>query len=344
MKIRKSNRQKNPTMKDVSRVAGVSTATVSRVLAGFSEVSDDTRQRVQAAIQALNYQPNRNARNLRMNTASNIGVVIPDIQNPFFGSVIRGIETVLDRHGFTLILGNSDEDPEREKKLIKILLEEGVAGILFVPTQVDAESYQALFSSGIPCVALDRRLPVSELDMVLVDGFAGAQRAVDYLVSLGHEHIGYVGGLKHLSVMRERAAGYFAGLNQHAIPVRADLLRYGDSRHEGGYQAVCELLSLSQPPSAILIANNLMTLGGLQAIHASGLQIPDQVSLVGFDDMAWAPSLRPPLTVVAQPAFEMGELAAAILLERISNPKLPHQVRVLDTRLIARASCRDLRA
>jgi LacI family transcriptional regulator len=341
-RTRKSNGQKKATVKDVSQAAGLSTATVSRVLAGFDEVSEDARQRVMDAAKALNYQPNRNARNLRKSTTSKIGVVISDIQNPFFGSVVRGIEKITIKDDYTIILGNSDENPEREKKLIAMLLEEGVAGIILVPTNADAEGYRAMFGSGTPFVVIDRQLPFPDLDMVLVNGAAGAEMAVDHLVSLGHRKIGYVGGMKHLSVMHEREQGYLAALQKHKLPFVEEYLGQGNNRQDGGYTAVCELLSLPQPPTAILIANNLMTLGGLQAIHESGLEIPDQVSLVGFDDMDWAPSLRPPLTVVAQPAYEMGETAASSLLERIHTPEQPHQTIVLDTRLIIRASCRDL--
>jgi LacI family transcriptional regulator len=341
-RTRKSNGQRKATVKDVSQAAGLSTATVSRVLAGFNEVSEDARQRVMDAAKALNYQPNRNARNLRKSTTSKIGVIISDIQNPFFGSVVRGIEKITIKDDYTIILGNSDEDPLREKKLIAMLLEEGVAGIIIVPTNVDQENYNLLVGSGIPFVVVDRQLPLPDLDMVLVNGAAGAEMAVDHLVSLGHRKFGYVGGMKHLSVMHEREQGYLAALRKHKIPIVTEYLRQGNNRQDGGYAAVCELLSLEQPPTAILIANNLMTLGGLQAIHESGLEIPEQVSLVGFDDMDWAPSLRPPLTVVAQPAYEMGETAASILLERIHDPERPHQIIVLDTRLIIRASCRDL--
>jgi LacI family transcriptional regulator len=341
-RTRKSNGQNKVTVKDVSQAAGVSTATVSRVLAGFSEVSDDTRQRVLEAAKTLNYQPNRNARNLRMNTASRIGVIISDIQNPFFGSVVRGIEKITIKDDYTLILGNSDEDPEHEKKLIAMLLEEGVAGIILVPTNADAESYRPLFASGTPFVVIDRQLPFPNLDMVLVDGAAGAEMAVDHLVELGHREIGYVGGMKHLSVMHEREQGFLKALQRHRLPFVEEYLCQGNNRQDGGYSAVCKLLSLAQPPSAILIANNLMTLGGLQAIHESGFGIPEQVSLVGFDDMDWASSLRPALTCVAQPAYEMGSTAASMLLERIRTPGKPHQTVVLDTRLIIRASCRDL--
>ena len=342
-RLRKSHFPKKITVKDVSQAAGVSTATVSRVLAGYNEVSDETRQRVLDAAKALNYRPNRNARNLRKSTTSKIGVILSDIQNPFFGSVVRGIEknTILDE--YTLILGNSDEDPERERKLINMLLEEGVAGIILAPNSANPHEYRRLFSSGTPFVVIDRRLPLADVDMVLVDGAAGAEMAVDHLVGLGHTGIGFVGGLRHLSVMHEREQGYRAALKKHQLPLKNQYIHEGNNRQDGGFSAVNALLSLPHPPSAVLIANNLMTLGGLQAIHDRDLEIPEHLSIVGFDDMDWAPSLRPPLTVVAQPAYEMGETAASILLDRIRNPEQPHKITVLDTRLIVRASCRNLK-
>lgn len=340
---RKSNSPKKITIKDVSVAAGVSTATVSRVLAGLNEVSEAARQRVLETAKALNYQPNRNARNLRKRTTSKIGVIISDIQNPFFGSVVRGIEKNTIKGDYTLILGNSDEEPERERKLINMLLEEGVAGIILAPTCADAGSYKPLFLAGTPFVVIDRRLPQPDVDMVLVDGAAGARIAVDYLVELGHKKIGFVGGLKHLSVMHAREQGYLEALQKHNLPVRENYLCQGNNRQDGGYVAVGELLVQEDPPSAVLIANNLMTLGGLQAIHEHGYEIPEHISVVGFDDMDWAPSLRPPLTVVAQPAYEMGEKAAAILLERIQSPGFAHQTVVLNTSLVIRASCRDLK-
>ena len=340
--LRKSKSTNRVTVKDVSSAAGVSTATVSRVLAGFDEVSEQTRQRVLDAAKSLNYQPNRAARDLRKRTTSKIGVIISDIQNPFFGSVVRGVEKNTIQDDFTLVLGNSDEDPQREQKLLSMLLEEGVAGVILAPTSSDMSSYNEFCCSGTPFVFIDRRLPIPDVDMVLVDGEAGTEMAVNHLLQLGHTRIGYVGGLKRLSVMHEREQGYLKSLRKHGLPVISEYLRMGDNRQSGGYTAVSELLRLSAPPSAILIANNLMTLGGLQAIHDQGLEIPEHVSVVGFDDMDWAPSLRPPLTCIAQPAFEMGETAAAIMLSRIRNPDQPHKTVVLDTHLINRASCRNM--
>lgn len=341
-RTRRSKAPKNPTVKDVSRLAGVSTATVSRVLAGLDEVSEDARQRVLDAVRSLNYQPNRNARNLRKNSTSMIGVIVSDIQNPFFGSVIRGVEKITIQDGYTILLGNSDEDPLREQRLIAMLLAEGVAGIIIAPTNADAASYCALFSSGTPYVVIDRKIEPCEADTVTVDGYHGSRVAMEHLIALGHTHIGLIGGLEHLSVMRERAQGYSDARAHHGLPALSDLVQRGNNRQDGGYRAMQALLGLDPPPTAVLIANNLMTLGGLQAIHQAGLNIPGQISLIGFDDMDWAPSLQPPLSVVAQPAYEMGERAAAALLARIREPGRPVQHVLLETQLILRASCRSL--
>ncbi len=342
IRVQKNKSQKNPTIQDVSRLAGVSTATVSRVLADYEAVSDETRQRVFEAIRTLNYQINRNARNLRKSTTSKIGVVISDIQNPFFGSVVRGIEKVTIAGDYTIILGNSDEDPEREKKLITMLLEEGVAGIIFVPTNTDCFFYEGLISSGTPFVTTDRKINSCALDMVSVDNYEGSSSAVRKLIELGHQRIAFIGGLEHLSVMKERESGYLDTLKAHNLCVPDGFVRRGNNRQDGGYQAMKELLNLTQPPTAVLIANNLMTLGGLQAIHETGIKIPEQISLIGFDDMDWAPSLQPPLSVVAQPAYEMGEKAAALLVERIQDPQSPTKQVTLQTALIMRESCRSL--
>jgi len=333
--------QKNPTIQDVSRLAGVSTATVSRVLTGYEAVTDETRQRVYDAVHTLNYQINRTARNLRKSSISKIGVIITDIQNPFFGSIVRGIEKVTIAADYTIILGNSDEDPSREKKLITMLLEEGVAGIIFVPTSADCEYYDDLLKSNTPIVVIDRKIKQCDVDSVSVDGFSGAASAVERLIELGHKRIAFIGGLAHLSVMQEREQGFLETLKKHKLSLPQAYLTRGNNRQDGGYEAMKELLALKQPPSAVLIANNLMTLGGLKALHESRVKIPEQISLIGFDDMDWAPSLQPPLTVVAQPAYEMGEKAAQALLERIHEPGLPTKTTVLQTHLIVRDSCQS---
>ncbi len=215
----KSDKPKNPTILDVARLAGVSTATVSRVLSDYGSINEVTRSRVNAAVRELKYQKNRNASNLRKNKISKIGVVITDIQNPFFGTVVRGIEKVTVEWDYTIILGNSDENPDQEKKLITMLLEEGVAGIILVPTNADCKPYTALFSSNTPCVVIDRRIKNCQVDSVTVNGYAGSVAAIEHLLQKGHQRIAFIGGMPHLSVMSEREQGYMDTLAKHGLPL-----------------------------------------------------------------------------------------------------------------------------
>jgi LacI family transcriptional regulator len=342
-RIQKSNDQNKVTIRDVSRLAGVSTATVSRVLSDYDSVSAETRELVFSAVKTLNYQINRAASNLRKRSTSKIGLVITDIQNPFFGSVTRGIEKITTGADYTLLLGNSDENPEQESKLIAQLLAEDVAGIILVPTSADCAIYDDLRQSNTPFVIIDRIINnCQDVDFIKVDGYSGSESAVNYFVGLGHKHIAFIGGLSHLSVMQERLKGYRDAMSKSGLPISECFVREGNNRQSGGYEAMKALLSEDKMPTAVLIANNLMTLGGLQAIHERNIRIPEQISLIGFDDMDWAPSLDPPLSVVAQPAFEMGEMAATVLMKRIKQPDLPPQQIILKTKLIIRASCKSV--
>lgn len=339
---KKMQDQKRVTIHDVSRHAGVSIATVSRVLSNYEAVSDETRELVLSAVKELKYQVNRTASNLRKGTNTKIGLLITDIQNPFFGSLTRGIEKITTNLDYTLLLANSDENPEQEQKLIAQLLAEEIAGLIIVPTSDDCQSYEDLKSSGVPFVIVDRLIKnCQHVDYVKVDNYNGAKEATDYLLRLGHKDIAYIGGLPYLSVMQERLQGYHDAITQAGYAIDENLIKTGDNRQHGGYQSMMGLLSAKKVPSAVLIANNLMTLGGLQAIHEMDMQIPGQISLIGFDDMDWAACLQPPLSVVAQPAFEIGELAAKTLINRISTPDIAVQQTILSTKLVLRASCQN---
>ncbi|MEI8131193.1 MAG: LacI family DNA-binding transcriptional regulator [Leptolinea sp.] len=329
---------KQPTIKQVADLAGVSTATVSRVLDESSGVSQELNDRVRDAVRRLDYLPNRAARNLRKRTAQTIGVVISDIQNPFFTSVMRGIEKVLVEADFILLLCNSDEDPKREKDHLSTLRSEGVAGIILATTRSDSESYHQLLKSRTPLVGIDRTPEQLSMDVVSVTNSRGAYSAISHLSDFGHKRIGLISGPSQLSTARERLKGYEEAVQMRNLVRSDDLIQYGDFRQPGGYQAIQTLLDLPEPPTAVLVANNLMTLGALQAIHERNLMIPDQIAVVGFDDMPWATSLQPPLTAVAQPTYELGIAAAQLLLDRLREPDRPYRHVVLETQLMIRAS------
>jgi DNA-binding LacI/PurR family transcriptional regulator len=321
-----------PTIKDVAESAGVSTATVSRVISGNGKVSKKLARRVKNTIDSLDFHPNQAARRLRHRKSKIVGVVLSDIQNPFFTSLVVGIESVLQEKGYLLILGNSCEDQNREYQHLNTFLSEQVSGIIFTSSGNDTSYYKKFLAAGIPLIAVDRRPPDLDVDSVQLANEKASFEAVNHLFSEGHRRIGLIAGLESLTTGYERREGYTRAFQAAGIP--------GDFRQDSGYRSMGALLDLADPPSAVLVSNNLMTLGALQKIHERNLNIPNQISIIGFDDIAWASSLRPPLTVIAQPVTEMGIAAANLLLDRIQNPDGPLKHLTFETRLIVRASCR----
>lgn len=327
------------TIKAVATEAGVSTATVSRVLAGGNLVGDRLRARVEKVIRKLDYHPNRVARSLREGKRNMIGVIIPDLQNPFLTGMVHGVEAVLYDAGYTLVLGHSDGLAEREQGHISGLRSEGAAGLILVPDNGNGADYASLQAWDIPVVAVDRIPKELKVDLVSTNHREGACEAVAHLVSHGYKDIALINGPKGFSVTQERLAGYQDALRAAKISVPESYIVHSNFRQSGGEQAMNQLLELSKPPKALLVGNNLMTLGALQAIHSRGVRIPEDIAVVGFDDMPWAASLRPPLTAVEQPVEKLGEIAAQMLLDRLKDPKrLVRQV-ILPPQLIVRDSC-----
>lgn len=330
------------TITDVAERAGVSGATVSRVLNGKGNARPAVRERVLRAAATLRYQPNRTARRLRIRRSEVIGLILSDIENPFFTALIHGVEDVAHRNGHSLILCNSGEDPRREQLYSEVMRAEGVAGVVIATTsdrQGEAGARE-LLRHGVAVVAVDRRIPNLDLDTVVVDNAGGAEAAVTHLFALGHRRVGYVGGPLSVTTGRERQQGYERAHRLARRRIGQGLMRQGDFKFASGFSRTLELLDLARPPSAILVANNLMTLGALTAIHERGLAIPRDIAVVGFDDLPWAPALDPPLTTVAQPTYAEGEAAAELLLQRIAGPKSrATQTLRLETTLIVRRSC-----
>jgi DNA-binding LacI/PurR family transcriptional regulator len=216
---------------------------------------------------------------------------------------------------------------------------EAVAGLIIAPTKEDAPALAEAVRHGLPVVVIDRRMSNAEVDTVVVDNFMGALHAIQHLIRLGHERIGVVSGPLHLTSGRDRYAGYLQAMSDAGLPVESGLTLFGDFRQDSGYRLAYELLKRANPPTALFVANNQMTIGALNAIHEAGRAIPDDIAIIGFDDLSWAISLNPPLTTVAQPSFEIGANAAELLLVRIADPERPHRTIVLETQLIVRASC-----
>jgi DNA-binding LacI/PurR family transcriptional regulator len=327
------------TIKDVAAKAGVSTATVSRVLTGVNGVRASVRRRVLQAVTQLDYHPNRLARSLRAGLRKVIGVIIPDLQNPFLTGVVHGVEAVLYDAGYTLVLGHSDSLAERERTHLNVLREEGAAGLILIPANAAGASYASLGKWDIPVVAVDRVPSGLAVDLVTTDNRGGVREAVIHLLSHDYRDIGFIGGPSALSVAQDRLAGFHDGLETAKGSLRKSYIMQGDFRQESGRLAMMRLFELAKAPRAVIVGNNLMTLGALQAIHERGIRIPEDIAIIGFDDMAWAASLRPALTAVAQPVEELGRTAAQLLLERLSTPGRPVRQVVLQNRLMLRHSC-----
>jgi DNA-binding LacI/PurR family transcriptional regulator len=335
----KTDSLKRPTVNDVAKKSGVSTATVSRVLTGSYQVSDDLVQRVQKAILELGYRPDRNARMLRARRGQKVGLIVPDIQTPFYTSVLRGADRVLQPEGFVLMVGDSDEDPEREKIHLESFRDEHVAGVILAPTTNKIARYQEIISDGIAMVTIDRVPDALNVDSVTIDNREAAKNATRHLIRLGHQRIGFIGGPANISTSVDRKKGYLEALQEAGIPVENELIRNSNYRQTGGNEAMQDLLMLPNRPTAIVAANNLVTLGALQKINEYGIKVPEEMALVGFDDVPWAASLHPPLTVIDQHPFHIGTIAAESLLARIRDPSRPIQKVVLETELIVRVSC-----
>ncbi|HEX9373494.1 MAG TPA: LacI family DNA-binding transcriptional regulator, partial [Roseiflexaceae bacterium] len=307
------------SIKDVARHAGVSIATVSRVLSNKPHVSEHARQRILAAMDELDYRPSRVARSLRVQRSRIIGLIISDIQNPFFNALARAVEDVAYAHQYAVFLCNADENIEKEQLYIDLMQAEHVAGVMISPTRETESPCQKLINAGVPVVVIDRGIADLDVDTVVVDNVAGAFDLVAHLIDDGHRRIGAVLGIATATTGRERYEGYARALAVHGLSGSPDLLRTGIPKEASGYRLTGELLDLPVPPTAIFTGNNLLTVGALRAIQARRLRIPDDIALAAFDELDWMSLIKPSLTVATQPTYELGQVAADLLLKRIEG-------------------------
>lgn len=330
----------NVTIKEVAEYAGVSQATVSRVLNHHAYISDDVRQRVQQAMDALGYQPNRSARRLRAHSSDIMGLIIPDIQNHLFQTLVRGVEDAAYARQLNVVLCNTDDNPDKQTAYLRVMQAERAAGVVVIPTRSnDGPVLAPVREAGIPVVLVDREVVNFEADIVKADNVRGACEATTHLIRLGYQRIAIIAGTQSLTPGRERLRGCYEAFDEMGIRVDPALVKVGNFRLESGYELTRECMSMAEPPDAIFVANNLMSLGALRALHELGIRIPEQVALVGFDDMPWAGDLNPPLTTVSQPGYELGQQAVRLLLQRAESPDLPYNKVILQPRLVVRRSC-----
>lgn len=325
-----------PNMREVARLANVSAATVSRVLNGSASVGAQHRRRVLDAVARTDYRPNRLARNLRRQQAEMIGVVVPDIENPHFSEVVHVLEDAAFRAGYRVLLCNSDETPGKQRAYLEMLADERVLGVIVSPADRAGDGTQALRDLEIPCVCFDRMIDDADTDGVVCDNLEGLRRATEHLLWLGHTRIAYLGGRLDVETGAERLEGYTIAMRA------AGLLPFalnGGFRAEVAKGAAATLLRMSRRPTALVVANNLMAVGALQAVRQAGLSVPNDLAVVAVDDPPWAELLDPPLTTLAQPVRAIADTAMTLMLERLEGKRTSPRRVVLPLELRVRASC-----
>lgn len=328
------------SIKDVASKAKVSTATVSHVINETRYVAEATKQKVYAAMKDLNYQPNRIARSLRSQKSSTIGLLVPlvaeDTSNFFFMSVANGIEQVLKENGYNLILSNSNEQAETERDQIRVFNTQLIDGLVIAPVNGREYDYKEEFSGNYPVVFIDRHPSTGEGDRVLVNNRRGAYEAVTALIEKGHERIGFVTGSLGITTSDERLEGYKEALRERGLTIEEGYMQEGPATFKEGYSLAGKLHRAGV--TALFIANNVMTMGAVSYLQEQNIAIPDDMAVIGYDDYDWMKVTSPPLSVVRQPAFELGKTAVEQLLKRIDGYKGEHQEIILDSELVQRGS------
>jgi LacI family transcriptional regulator len=328
-------------IEQIAHLACVSTATVSHVLNGSAKVSPKLKARVLKVVRDLNYHPNYLARSLRTRETKTVGMVITDITNAFYPAVVRGAEDVFASEGYTLVVGNTDGDAQKEEAYYRTFIAKRVDGLLLItcPTAYPPAYLSRHNPEETPVVLINRDYPSLRADAVLADHQEGSRQAVFHLLDLGHQCIGIVTGpAQHVS-SRERLLGYERALRDHGLPIRPELIREGRFDIKSGYEQTKALLCLPERPTALFICNAPMAMAALRAVFDAGLRCPEDVALVSYDDLEWFDLIKPRITAVAQPAYKQGASAAGMLLKRISGELTdPPCRKLLATELIVRES------
>ncbi|HPA99436.1 MAG TPA: LacI family DNA-binding transcriptional regulator [Candidatus Marinimicrobia bacterium] len=334
------------TLEDVAKKSGYSVSTVSRVLNNKGKVNrikDETADKIHKIAQELNYVPNQLARGLRLRKTHAIGLVIPDISNPFFAHVSRIIQIESYKLGYTLIVCNTDENQDTEIEQIQLLRSKGVDGFIIMPVGLKSDHIQELIDDKIPLVLLDRCFDSIDTNSVVVDNYTGSYKAVEYLIKNGHKRIAIIQGLPNTSTNNMRVKGYKNALIKYNIEIDENLIVGNDYRRENGYIETKLLLKMSNPPTAIFSTSDLITLGTLDAIIEEKLNVPQDVSLISFDDVDFAPYLFTPLTAIQQPRQIMGEMAVKLLYDDLKSKGRKEKTRIeLKPVLNIRKSVRNL--
>jgi LacI family transcriptional regulator len=334
------------TLRDIAKKSGLSVSIVSRVLNKKSatyRISKETERLVVRTARDLNYRPNQLAVSLRLKRSHTIGLVAPDLSNPFFAYIIKSAQGVAHGFGYTLVVCDTDESLQLEKDHVDMLQSKGVDGLVVMPVGQRAQHFESVIKNGLPVVMVDRCFEGLNTSTVVIDNRAGAFEAVEHLILHGHRKIAIVQGLPETSTWQGRQQGYKDALQKHGIPIDDSLMVGRDFRRENGYIETKLLLNSRVLPTAIFTTSDLITLGALQAIEEQGLRVPEDISIVAFDDIESADFFRCPITTVAQPKENIGELAVKLLVEQMKGlGKCEPKHIVLKPTLVVRSSVRVL--
>jgi LacI family transcriptional regulator, fructose operon transcriptional repressor len=322
------------SIKDVAKAAGVSTATVSRVLSNNAPIRPETRERVMQAVAALDYRPNLIARSLRVQKSAKIGLVVSDIRNPFFTAIGRAVEDTAYEQGYSVLMCNTDENPEKETMYLNILHDENVAGVIFSPTQKFSTAAKNFYSS-MPFVIIDRTVKTDKADMVLLDNVSAAYDLTSHLIENGYRNMAGLFG-NASTTGKDRQLGFQNALEKHGLHPAA--MHFVEPRIKHGYEMTMGLLTQDEHPDAIFTSNSLLTAGAFKAIQDRRLAVPGEVALVGFDETTWGALVNPPITVIAQPTEEIGRTATELLFQRINEPERTTKTVILKGKLLVRGS------
>jgi len=327
-------------IREVAKKAGVSVATVSRVLNHPQSVSPITTERVLSVIKELQFTPNGLARSLALSRTNTIALLVPNILNPLYPQIAKGVEDVTHQKGYNILLCNTEYSEARENQYIDMLLEKRVDGFILTASQLPPSEFKKIKEAKVPLVLIDRDENPPE-NIVYTDYLLGGQLATQHLIEIGYKRIAHITGPLHLRENKDKCIGYIKALEENQLSTHENLIINGDNEVEGGYIAAKKLLSLHNPPDAIFAANDLMAIGAIDAIKTEGLKIPNDIAIVGFDDIRMASLVEPKLTTVSQPVYKMGLIAARILFDSIENEDdINYQQKIyIQPKLMVRKSC-----
>lgn len=325
-------------IKDVAQEAGVSTATVSHVINKTKFVKDDTRKKVQKAIRKLNFYPNAHARSLASGRTNIIGLLISDIANPFFPELVKSIETAAFERGYNVVLFNTNYDAGRAANYVRRLIELKVAGVALMTAELDADLITELKNKEVCAVFNDLGVVGEHTSNVILDYAVGIEKAVEHLVELGHTQIAHIAGSNAIRSGKIRREAFVDSVEKFLPSANTKLIYEGDFRFEGGRETAKKILKLKEMPTAVIAANDMMALGAMAEFKAAGMRVPEDISIVGFDDIAFASLSDPPLTTVCSPREEIGRRSVEALMKTIEKPANPGVEITIPTFLITRAS------